>query len=331
METTNFSERQVPEIGYWDGDCWRDTAQVSDRGTEQVLERGSAQVLGRGIEYGDGLFETFRVTSDGRIPLLRFHLQRVRQGLAALDFPVQSYTDILTALHALQQPGGMLSTLSGVDAQLKVIIERQANWQVVGDVARGYDFRPEQGVQLHAYVRPAPAFVQPERGVVVGINPVSLSQQPLLAGIKHLNRLEQVLARRHFKPEWQESLMLTAAGDVIEGCMSNLYILEGDRLVTPLLEEAGVNGVARRWLLSQIESPIHSATAGDESNAVKKITQGVVDLPRLRAADGVLFSNTLTGFYWAAQVGDQTFSRTQQANTQRICQSLQTAFRSEFS
>ena len=77
-----------------------------------------------------------------------------------------------------------------------------------------------------------------------------LGAQPALAGLKHLNRLEQVLARAEWTdPAIAEGLLLDNNGAVIEGTQSNLFAVIGDRLLTPVLDEAGVAGVMRAWIL----------------------------------------------------------------------------------
>lgn len=272
-------------------------------------------VMARGAEFGDGLFETLRINAQGEIPLWSLHRQRLTEGLVKLNLPIDSLSIIDRAIDQLLSSQLMTAVApqQNYGWQVKLLVERAANVTSQTPV-RGYAYHTDQAVVLSVVIRPAPGFLPVEQGMTVGISPVVLSQQPLLAGIKHLNRLEQVLARQQFAEDWQECLMLNPQGDVIEGCMSNLYILENQQLITPLLDQTGVEGVARRWLFEQAESLGLS------------ITQGVIDLARVRQADGVLYSNTLNGFSWVERLEKDHFSLSSREKTQRVCATIQTAF-----
>ena len=87
-------------------------------------------------------------------------------------------------------------------------------------------------------------------GVDARVCDLRLGWQPRLAGIKHLNRLENVLARNEWcDPAIREGLLLDHAGNVIEGTMSNLLIIDQGRVLTPVLDRCGVAGVMREMLL----------------------------------------------------------------------------------
>jgi 4-amino-4-deoxychorismate lyase len=86
-------------------------------------------------------------------------------------------------------------------------------------------------------------------GVSVGLSQVTLGDQPALAGIKHLNRLEQVLASGDRPPEHAEMLMCDAQGHVVCGTRSNLFWVASGVLMTPSLERSGVAGVMRQKIL----------------------------------------------------------------------------------
>ena len=280
----------------------------------------------RGQEFGDGLFETIRLTHDFNPPLLALHRQRLLRGLVRLDFPIDTLQRIDTALKHIASIKGTAelsrdAKQANRDIQLKLIVSRQLNHSVSNDPdqwPRGYQIGASHPVTLQVQLRLAPPWNQWSTGWEVGVNPVTISEQPLLAGIKHLNRLEQVMARHAFQPSWKESLMLNRAGDVIEGCMSNVYLLEGDRLITPILENSGIEGVARQWLLN------------NTSELGITCQQGILDLNRIRAADGLLFSNTLNGFSWANQVDDFVYSADKQQLTHNVQQKIQTMFISAF-
>ena len=91
------------------------------------------------------------------------------------------------------------------------------------------------------------------RGVRLYACQSRLSRQPALAGLKHLNRLEQVLARREWHdPRYFEGLMLDTEHHVIECVSSNLFMAHDGGLFTPGLEQCGVGGVLRRLIIDDL-------------------------------------------------------------------------------
>lgn len=112
--------------------------------------------------------------------------------------------------------------------------------------------------------------------------------------------------------------MLNQAGDVVEACMSNIFVIEQDVLITPMLDDCGVDGVARRWLFE------NSQQAG------LSCKQGVVDIRRIQSADGLLLCNTLNGFSWAKNIGGFSFDEQKQVKSQAIQQNIQTMFINAF-
>ena len=89
-------------------------------------------------------------------------------------------------------------------------------------------------------------------GIRVRFGELRLAAQPRLAGIKHLNRMEQVLARAEWSdPDVAEALLFDAADRVISATAANVFIVRGDRLITPALDQCGVAGVARAEILAR--------------------------------------------------------------------------------
>jgi 4-amino-4-deoxychorismate lyase len=194
----------------------------------------------RGLLYGDGLFETMRV-SNGRIALVDYHLERSREGCERLriGFPARSVLlgEIESAARNLQ---------NGI---VKLIITR-------GTGGRGFapPVKAEPTRILMTFPLPREPGILGERGGIrVRTAETRLARQPTLAGVKHLNRLEQVLARAE-AGECEERLMLDTLGNVIEGTMTNVFLVEKERLVTPDLSFSGVAGVMRRRIIELAES-----------------------------------------------------------------------------
>lgn len=191
----------------------------------------------RAVHFGDGFFTTARLL-DGDIPLLTWHLERlVEAGQRLLFTPFD--TDALC--HE------MLAAAHGVgDGVIKVLISR-------GSSNRGYSFRNCDTQQRIISRMPAPAkyLRWRQEGIRLSQSPVRLARNPLLAGIKHNNRLEQVLVSAHLnRADADEALVLDTEGVVVECCSANLFWRRRQKVFTPELRYAGIAGVMRRRVIS---------------------------------------------------------------------------------
>jgi len=195
----------------------------------------------RALHYGDGLFETIRIRRSAP-EFLKRHIKRLMAGCERLKFPPMDWSLV----------GHELEELSARhdDAVLKLILSRRS-------AGRGYGPCSDQAVTRIASVQPLPAWpANPAHsGIRVRICDARLAAQPLLSGIKHLNRLEQVLARAEWDdPAIAEGLMLSDTDRLVEGTMSNVFILSNQVLITPDLSNCGVAGVMRSVILDLAES-----------------------------------------------------------------------------
>ena len=236
----------------------------------------------RGLAYGDGLFETMRVAGHG-IPLWHRHWTRLDTGCRRLRMPlpdrVQLEQEIARACAAL-----------GGDGVLKLILTRSPG-------ARGY--APGAGVPRRMVLgyeyAPLPAPVWQE-GARLRWCELRLPLDPALAGIKHLNRLHQVLARAEWNdPDVHEGLLCDIRGLLVSATSANLYLRFGRELVTPELDAVGIAGVARAEMLD-----------GDE-RVWKPVPRAILP-DRLREADEVFLSNAIHGVIPVRQVGEQRFA-----------------------
>ena len=221
----------------------------------------------RGFQYGDGLFETILVESS-RPCYLKEHFQRLQKGCEVLGFPAVDVAilerEVLQLINTNQY---------GV---IKLLISRG-----VGE--RG--FLPPQNPDTTRVL----SFVAAEEGVTKSLVSLDLilchtqlSCQPLLAGIKHLNQLERVLARKELgDAALSEGLMLDVNGIVIEGTMSNIFIVSNDVLMTPKLNNTGVLGVIRNYLIQQ---------ARKEGIDCREVD---LSLENLKNADEIFMTNSL--------------------------------------
>ena len=195
----------------------------------------------RALQYGDGLFETIRVHRC-QPEFLSRHVERLAAGCERLKFPAMDWPLLGRELKELAAQYD--------SAVLKLILSRRS-------AGRGYGPLSGQGVTRIATLQPLPVWTAnpAHSGIRVRICDARLAVQPLLSGIKHLNRLEQVLARAEWDdPAIAEGLMLSDRNRLVEGTMSNVFMVVKQALITPDLSDCGVAGVMRSVILDLAES-----------------------------------------------------------------------------
>ena len=233
----------------------------------------------RGLAYGDGLFETMRAHR-GELPWWEAHWARLVRGAQRLRL-------------ALPDPefvrGQARAMLQGRDAGvLKLIVTR-------GHGGRGYappkDAEPAWMLALHSLP------FTPSKGLALRWCETRLSIQPALAGLKHCNRLEQVLARC----EWQdvdahgrdadEGLMLDTEDSVVCATAANVFALIDGRWTTPQVDRCGVAGVCRAWALTELRA--------DEIRLSRR---------RLESAEAIFLCNAVRGILPVARLGERAWA-----------------------
>ncbi|MCG9711663.1 aminodeoxychorismate lyase [Shewanella insulae] len=203
-------------------------------------QEDSVSAFDRGLAYGDGLFATMRCRGT-EVLFLESHLLRLAQGANRLGLPLPEAALTEQIAKACEQGAKQFSQ----DYCLKVLISR-------GTGGRGYmpPQTPAPTCVLSLHEIPAHYLQWQAGGIKLQVSQVTLGQQPLLAGMKHLNRLEQVLIRTHqLDVGFDDWLVCDTAGNIIEASMANLFFIKGGTIVTPSLEQAGVAGVMREQLL----------------------------------------------------------------------------------
>ncbi len=248
--------------------CW-----VDGQPTELLSVRD------RGLAYGDGLFETIAVRA-GQPRLLERHLERLAEGCRRLSLPVE--------LALLREEILGCAACVG-DGVLKLLLTR-------GDGVRGYAPPQPAHVRRILIAGDVPAYppANAEQGVRLFPCRTRLAEQPLLAGLKHLNRLEQVLARAEWQgADFAEGLMCDQAGRVIEGVFSNLFLVRGGALETPRLSRCGVAGVMRAEIIERCAALSIAVCQRD------------VDYAELLAADEVFLCNSQYGIWPVRELAGQ--------------------------
>jgi 4-amino-4-deoxychorismate lyase len=241
-------------------------------------------VSDRGLLYGDGIFETIAVR-EGCPQHWQRHMSRLQAGCTRLG--IQPFESAQLAAEAD-------SIIKGADTGvLKLIVTR-------GSGGRGYRVAETtvstRIMQLHPW--PEYPAVCAEQGVRTRLCETRLGHNPVLAGIKHLNRLEQVLARQEWiDDDIREGLLMDADGNLVEGTMSNLFIVSDGVLMTPDLSRCGVAGIMRTIVLELAEQQ-------GLATRIRQISQQA-----LAQADEVFLSNSLIGIWPVIAIGKSMYRK----------------------
>jgi 4-amino-4-deoxychorismate lyase len=226
----------------------------------------------RGLAYGDGIFRTLRIRQ-GKLRNWSIQYKKLAHDCAALNLACPDEATLLTEFRQLigDQSDGLA----------KIIVTR-------GSGMRGYK-TPEQPkstriLSVHPLPDQSPYFLK--HGVALFLCNLRFSHQPRLAGIKHLNRLENVLAASECNdPKLPEGLCLDMLGHVIGGTRSNLFMVKDGELRTPDLSRCGVAGVQRDLVMSWAVTQVLKCTIRD------------ICLDDLIAADEIFIVNSAFGLW----------------------------------
>jgi 4-amino-4-deoxychorismate lyase len=207
------------------------------------IQQNEIDVENRGLAYGDGLFTTAKII-DGNIQYLTQHVDRLISGCQKLGInypPIEQLTQQLTTV-----------AKSYSLAVLKVIISATSG-------GRGYARSASNHYDLIIMVHDYPNHYEDLAlsGITVGISKQKVGLNPMLAGLKHLNRLEQVLIRQELETRNEDDLLVININDeVIEAISANIFIIIDEEMYTPDLTQSGVNGIMRQAILKQYPTTI---------------------------------------------------------------------------
>lgn len=237
----------------------------------------------RGLLYGDGVFRTLYATHG-----------------TALHWPLH-YQKLL---HDCTVLGIVCPELAVLSAELRDLLKRYPDGVVKLIVTRGQGVRgyapPDQALPTHLWdIAPLPVY--PANNITQGIKArlckLRLSEQPRLAGIKHLNRLENVLAAAEWNDaQIAEGILLDVAGRVIEGTRSNVFCVVQGTLITPDLSRCGVAGVQRERVMAWATQ--HSMALQVRDIALEEMLQ----------ADELFVVNSIIGLWSLRELAQRSWS-----------------------
>jgi 4-amino-4-deoxychorismate lyase len=236
----------------------------------------------RGLAYGDGVFETVLVRT-GRPRFLDAHLARLSKGCARLRIPFAALRELRADVEAAAAQAPAL-------AVLKIVVTRGSA------LRRGYAADGAEVPRRIVSLWSADPLANLADGVALARTSVRAADQPALAGIKHLNRLENVLAAGEARASGAfDALMLGGDDRLVSGAMSNVFIVNAGVLSTPLIDRAGVAGVMRGVVLR--ECGVLGLT----------VTQKNLMLEDLFTASEVFVTNARIGVVPVRRVGEHAF------------------------
>jgi 4-amino-4-deoxychorismate lyase len=232
------------------------------------VESSAISVDDRGLQYGDGLFETMSA-QDGRVRHFERHMERLAEGGRRLGLPVPDPNLVAAECER---------ALAGLGAgSVKLMVTR-------GPGPRSYRPPAEPSVTRIVVSSVPKPRNDPVEGIVVRLCDTPLGLNPRLAGIKHLNRLEQVLASAEWDdPAIAEGLMSAVDGRVVCATAANVFLVREGRLLTPSIRDCGVAGVMRGIVLD---------AARDLGIEAESLDLRLLDFS---TADEVFLTNAITG------------------------------------
>jgi 4-amino-4-deoxychorismate lyase len=212
----------------------------STQTTRTTNQNSTLSTRDRGLNYGDGFFTTAKIVN-GQVEHWPQHKARLVECAARLGFPDIDFNDL--EAHIAQCIA--LQTLS----VLKIVITR-------GEGGRGYALPEQCNVTILLTVLDYPTHYATlaNTGVNLTISPIKLAAQPLLAGLKTLNRLEQVLIKKAMQPlSCDDVVVLDYNNNVIEASAANIFAIKQNTLFTPSLDECGIKGVYLQSLCDKLQ------------------------------------------------------------------------------
>lgn len=244
----------------------------------------------RGLTYGDGVFETLLVHA-GQPVWWQEHWQRLLFGARVLKIPEPDENIVLESCKEL---------LAGERrCVLKIMLTR-------GIGGRGYSAPENPDPRIILSIHPAPEIIRDH--ISLRWCETRLAHQPLLAGIKHLNRLEQVLARNEWRaPTIFEGLMCDQVDNVVCATSANVFVKIDGQWQTPILDRSGIAGIARAWVLKQWP----------------QVREAHLSRSQVERAGAVFICNAVRGILGVNRLGESVFAMDREIGELQSCLAME--------
>lgn len=252
-----------------------------------MQQQSQFQASDRGLSYGDGFFTTALI-NNGAVALWPFHQARLRECQQRLAFPTLQWQQL--EQQVAERAKGIAQ---GV---IKVLITR-------GVGGRGYQApeHPEAVFTIQTFDYPEHYLRWQQQGISMAVSNIKLGLQPSLAGLKTLNRLEQVLIKQDAQQFSEDDVVVANINEhIIEASAANLVFIKAGKIYTPDLSLSGIRGVYLDYLSSQLN--IHTKN---------------VNLAELKQADAIYLCNSIMHLVPVQRLDDRSFDMT---NTRKLQQ-----------
>ena len=254
----------------------------------------SISVLDRGLAYGDGFFETMLWQSfqnqkkNFGVEFWDKHLKRIKKGCDLMSINIPDETEFLKQRNKILDKTIKNGINSGL---LKLIITR-------GVGGRGYRFENKMKPTLIflSFEKPQLDEENYKQGVTARICRAKLSQNQNLFGLKHLNRLDSVLARSEWGDDSFEGIFLDLNKNIIEGTMTNVFFVKKNILITPPIINSGINGVMRQVVINE------------SKRFFEKIIEKAIHIDEAKNFDQMFLTNSVLKILPVKQFGDNYYS-----------------------
>ncbi|ASK77663.1 aminodeoxychorismate lyase [Paraphotobacterium marinum] len=243
----------------------------------------------RGLNFGDGFFTTILVQNN-KVCDWSFHCDRIQTASKTLFFPTIKLPDLKSAIDSK-----LNERKSDSKRVVKIIFTR-------GNSNQGYSFDKaiEPVIFFNEYPWPEKYIKWQRYGVALQVSRFKLGINPSTSGIKHLNRIEQVLIKKEIDDNhWDDALVLDLNNKVIETSSANIFWFKKNKIYTPSIKNSGVNGIMRKKIINYFSK-----------NKIN-VFEGYYELNDIFTAEEIFISNSLFGIVSVKKIANQYFHTSQ--------------------
>tara|TARA_R110001583_G_scaffold2233_34_gene16564 strand:+ start:2671 stop:3504 length:834 start_codon:yes stop_codon:yes gene_type:complete len=241
------------------------------------IQQNHIDIENRGLAYGDGLFTTAKILN-GNIQYLAQHIERLISGCEKLGINSPSSDELTDQLVSIAKNYSL--------AVLKVMIIANSGGR---GYARSQSNNHDLVIMVHDYPKHYDEFAH--AGIRLGVSKQKIGLNPMLGGLKHLNRLEQVLLRQELSTREEDDLLVTNINnEVIEATSANVFFFLNEKLYTPDITQSGVNGIIRQTILQHYPATIVKSVSLNEIAQVQAMfvcncVMGVIPIANFNGRD----------------------------------------------
>lgn len=244
----------------------------------------------RGLRFGDGLFETIKSTK-GQLEMADEHFARLWKGLNVLKFKIPkhfTHDHLEEEILALLNKNGHNNT-----ARIRLTVFR-------GEGGLYDEISHVPNYMIETWALPEETGRWNSNGLVLGIYPDVKKSYDILSNLKHNNFLPYVMAAIHTKEQkWNDALVLNTEGRICDTTIANIFLIKGEVIYTPALQEGCIAGIMRKHIIEQLKFRSYA------------VIETELSVENLSDADEVFLTNSVYNIRWVQSIGDKKYGNTQ--------------------